>query len=96
MSHQEFHIVRGDRSGVFFGRIVERHDREVTLTDCRRVWYWDGAASLSQLAAEGVKMPQNCRIAVPVQELTVLDAIELLCCTDEAVANIKAVPEWKR
>ena len=51
MDRQKFYIVRGDRSGVFFGRIVERHDREVTLTDCRRVWYWDGAASLSQLAA---------------------------------------------
>lgn len=96
MSHQEFHIVRGDRSGVFFGRIVERHDREVTLTDCRRVWYWEGAASLSQMAAEGVKVPHACRISVSVQELTVLDAIELIRCTDAAVENIKAVPEWKR
>lgn len=60
MEHQEYYIIRGDRSGVFFGQIVERKDREVTLTNCRRVWYWDGAASLSQLAAEGVKAPQSC------------------------------------
>ena len=96
MEHQEYYIIRGDRSGVFFGQIVERKDREVTLTNCRRVWYWEGAASLSQLAAEGVKAPQSCRIAMPVEELTVLDAIELIRCTDAAVANIKAVPEWKR
>ena len=96
MEHQEYYIIRGDRSGVFFGQIVERKDREVTLTNCRRVWYWDGAASLSQLAAEGVKAPQSCRIAMPVEELTVLDAIELIRCTDAAVGNIKAVPEWKR
>lgn len=96
MEHQEYYIIRGDRSGVFFGQIVERKDREVTLTNCRRVWYWDGAASLSQLAAEGVKAPQSCRIAMPVEELTVLDAIELIRCTDAAVDNIKAVPEWKR
>ena len=70
MEHQEYYIIRGDRSGVFFGQIVERKDREVTLTNCRRVWYWDGAASLSQLAAEGVKAPQSCRIAMPVEELT--------------------------
>ena len=95
-SNQEYHIIRGDRSGVFFGRITERKDREVTLTDCRRVWYWAGAASLSQLAAEGVKEPNSCRIAVPVEELTVLDAIELIRCTDAAVQNIKAVPEWRR
>ena len=96
MEHQEYYIIRGDRSGVFFGQIVERKDREVTLTNCRRVWYWDGAASLSQLAAEGVKAPQSCRIAMPVEELTVRDAIELIRCTDAAVDNIKAVPEWKR
>ena len=96
MEHQEYYIIRGDRSGVFFGQIVERKDREVTLTNCRRVWHWDGAASLSQLAAEGVKAPQSCRIAMPVEELTVLDAIELIRCTDAAVDNIKAVPEWKR
>lgn len=71
MEQQEYCIVRGDRSGVFFGQITERHDREVTLTNCRRVWYWEGAASLSQLAAEGVKEPMSCRIAVPVEELTV-------------------------
>ena len=96
MEHQKYYIIRGDRSGVFFGQIVERKDREVTLTNCRRVWYWAGAASLSQLAAEGVKEPQSCRIAMPVEELTVLDAIELIRCTDAAVVNIKAVPEWKR
>lgn len=37
MEHQEYYIIRGDRSGVFFGQITERHDREVTLTNCRRV-----------------------------------------------------------
>ena len=36
MEHQEYYIIRGDRSGVFFGQIVERKDREVTLTNCRR------------------------------------------------------------
>ena len=96
MEHQEYYIIRGDRSGVFFGQIVERKDREVTLTNCRRVWYWAGANSLSQLAAEGVKEPLSCRISMQVEELTVLDAIELIRCTDAAVENIKAVPEWKR
>lgn len=29
-------IVRGDRSGVFFGELVERNGSEVKLTNCRR------------------------------------------------------------
>lgn len=46
-------IVRGDRSGVFFGTLRERNGQEVVLADCRRLWYWDGAASISQLAVDG-------------------------------------------
>lgn len=46
----QYYIVRSDRAGVFFGRIKERNGSEVTMTDVRRIWYWYGAASLSQLA----------------------------------------------
>ena len=92
---KQYYIIRGDRSGVFFGRIKARDGREVTIQDCRRLWYWDGAASISQLATEGVKAPKNCKFTVTVNELTILDAIELIPCTDAAVTSIQAVPEWK-
>lgn len=91
----KFYIIRGNRSGVFFGQIKERNGREVTMANVRRLWYWDGAASLSQLANEGVKSPQNCKFTVTVDEIVILDAIELLPCTITAEANIKAVQEWK-
>lgn len=93
--NSKYYIIRGDRSGVHFGHIEERNGREVKIADCRRLWYWDGAASLSQLANEGVKAPRNCKFAVTVSEVTVLDAIEILACTDAAVESINGVPEWK-
>lgn len=93
---EKYYIIRGDRSGVFFGTIENRTGREVTIRNCRRLWYWDGAASLSQLAATGTAAPENCKFTVIVDELTVLDAIELIPCTNEAVASINAVPVWKR
>ena len=49
-------IIRGDRSGAEFGTLVAQNGREVTLHNVRRLWYWDGAASLSQLAKDG-KLP---------------------------------------
>lgn len=52
-------IVRGDRSGVFFGTLVKKDGHEVTLENCRRLWYWDGAASISQLAVDGTTIPEN-------------------------------------
>ena len=90
-----YYIVRGDRSGVFAGNIKYRAGREVTLTNVRRLWYWSGAASLSQLALEDVKNPGSCKFTMTVPELVVLDAIELIPCSADAEANIKAVPVWK-
>ena len=88
-------IVRGDRSGVFFGNLKERNGQEVTLTDCRRLWYWSGAASISQIAAEGVKNPDECKFTMSVSEIIILDAIEIIPCTKEAIQNINSVKAWK-
>ena len=89
-------IIRGDRSGVFFGTITKKEGREVTLEKCRRLWYWDGAASISQLATEGTTEPSECKFTVTVDQIVILDAIEIILCTDKAIKSIEAVSEWKR
>lgn len=89
-------IVRGDRSGVFFGVLAEHSGSQVTLTNCRRIWYWDGAASISQLAFDGTCKPDNCKFTVTVPELTLLDAIEIIPCSDKAIKSIECVKVWKR
>lgn len=88
-------IVRGDRSGVFFGTINERNGREVTLSNCRRIWYWEGAASLSQLAVDGTSSPSGCKFTVTVPEIVILDAVEIITCTDKAINSIENVWVWK-
>jgi hypothetical protein len=88
------YIIRGDRSGVFYGEIAERNGQEVTIKNCRRLWYWSGAASLSELALSGVKNPLECKFTVTVDSLTILDAIELIPATEVAVASIDGVPVW--
>lgn len=92
---EQYYIVRCDRAGVFAGNIKERNGREVTITNVRRLWYWDGAASLSQMAVDGVKKPRNCKFTVTVPEIVVLDAVEILACSDRAEKSIREVPEWK-
>ena len=88
-------IVRGDRSGVFAGTLESIEGQQVVLTDCRRLWYWAGAASISQIAKNGVKSPSSCKFTVTVGQIAILDAIEVIPTTAAAEANIKAVPEWK-
>ena len=88
-------IVRGDRSGVFFGTLVEKNGSEVELKDCRRLWYWDGAASLSEMAVSGVKNGPKCKFSVIVPEMEIMDVIEIIPCTEKAVKSIESVKIWK-
>ena len=92
-----WYIIRCDRAGVFFAHVSEWNpvDAVARLTDCRRLWYWDGAASLSQLAMEGVSKPGNCKFTVTVPEMIVGGVIELIPCTDKAAESIRRVKEWR-
>ena len=88
-------IIRADRAGVFFGTLVKKEGSEVELKDCRRIWYWNGAASISELALSGVSHPQNCKFSVVVPSITILGVIEIIPCTKKAIDNIESVPVWK-
>jgi hypothetical protein len=89
-------IVRGDRSGVFFGTLAAKEGKEVKLLKCRRLWYWDGAASISQIATDGTNRPGNCKFTVTVDEIIITDAIEIILCTEKAADKIEKVAEWKK
>ena len=89
-------IVRTYSAGVFAGTIKSMKGKEVVLTDARRIWYWSGAASLSQLAVDGTKDPGNCKFPVAVPEILLMEAIEIIPTTDAARESIQAVPVWAK
>jgi len=89
-------IVRTYSAGVFAGILESRNGREVVMCDTRRIWHWDGAASLSQLAMEGTKKPENCKFPCPVDRVELLEVIEILTTTSEAETSIRGVPVWKK
>lgn len=89
-------IVRADRAGAFFGTLKEKNGSEVTLTNCRRLWYWDGAASLSQLAVDGTHAASSCKFTVVVPEIVILGVIEIIPCSKAAIKSIEGVDEWKK
>ena len=96
MNNKQDYIVRCDRAGVFFGKIKERNGSEVTMTEVRKIWSWDGACAVEQLAQDGTKAPGNCRFTVTIPEMTVLGAIQIIPCTDDASVSLRGVKEWKR
>ena len=88
-------IIRTYSAGVFAGTLVSRKGKEVVLKNARRLWYWSGAASLSQMAVNGTSKPESCKFPVEVSSITLTEAIEILPVTKEAQKSIASVPVWK-
>jgi len=96
MKKRSYVIVRTYSAGVFAGYLDSRKGQEVKLSHARRLWYWSGAASLSQLAMEGVSDPNNCKFPCEVDSVEPLEAIEILSVTVKAKKSIASVPIWKK
>jgi len=92
---EDYYIIRARGAGVFFGNIRERDGGEVTMTNARRIYYWSGATELCQLAAEGVKDPDNCKFTMTVDEVILLDVVEIQKCTCMAEESLRGVKVWK-
>ena len=92
-------VIRCIEAGVFYGTVIEKENTpsgvECTIKNCRRIWHWDGAASLSQLAMEGVSKPENCHFSVVVPEMAVIGVIEIIPASEQAIKSIESVPIWK-
>ena len=91
----QIYMVRTLSAGVFFGEIVGRNGQEVVMENARRVWFWAGAATLSQLAMEGTKKPTECKFPCAVSEVTLMEAIEIIPMTEMAVESLRSVLEWR-
>ena len=98
MSRQKLRyvIVRTYSAGVFAGKLESRIGQEVVLLNARRIWYWSGAASLSQLAMEGTSNPSGCKFPCEVSRIELLQAIEIIDVTAKARKSISEVPVWKK
>ena len=87
-------IVRTYSAGVFAGYLESRDGKEGVMLQARRIWYWSGAASLSELAMKGVSKPDDCKFPCIVDKITLTEIIEIIECTKEAKKSITDVPVW--
>jgi hypothetical protein len=92
-------LVRSYAAGVHFGILESERFTEagkvVVLLNTRRAHFWSGAASLSQMALEGVKNPEKCRFSVELPEIEIVNVIETIPISPQALSNLKNVPVWK-
>ncbi len=94
MDQDKYFIVRADRAGVFFGKIKEQTDTSVTMTDVRKIHYWERAAAVEEISQNGVG--GGSRLTVVVPEMKISNPIQVIACSEKATETLKAWPVWKR
>lgn len=96
LNGMKYVMVRTYSAGVFTGYLESREGREVVLRKARRIWYWDGAASLSQLATKGTSKPENCKFPCEVDRVELLEVVEIIDITKKAQKSIQEVEIWEK
>ena len=96
LNGMEYLLVRTESAGVFAGYSKGVCDNSfIVLYRARRIWYWAGAASLSQLAIDGTAKPDECKFPEAVEKVKLFEVIEILYPTAKAQKSIEGVPIWK-
>ena len=89
----KFVLIRTYSAGVHFGTLIERNGKEVLLKNARRLWSWNGALSLSEVAMKGVKI-ETSKISVPVDEILITEATEIILVSK--TSNLPGNEEYKK
>jgi hypothetical protein len=92
---RDYVIIRTRSAGVFAGNLKSRKGTEVVLLNARRLWYWAGAASLSQLAMSGVSRPDDCKFPEEMSKVILPEVIEIIDVSEKAEQSIKGVKVWQ-
>ena len=91
-------LIRSYASGVHFGKLESYTDtlagRVVELSNSRRVHYWEGAASLSQMANDGVNQTES-RISQVLPSITIVNVIEIIPLSEKAIENLENTRIWQ-
>lgn len=88
-------IIRCTNAGVFFGTVDAVEDGyAVKLSNVRKLWYWEGAAAVEELAVNGVKNPGNCKFTLVVSSMVVTEAVQIIPVTGKAADSLEAVKDW--
>ena len=96
----ELVMIRSYASGVFYGYLKEKKAElngvNITLVNARRIHYWDGACSLTQLAIDGTVAPTNCRITDAITSQWIANVIEILPISNKSQKILDGVKPWKK
>ena len=83
----KFCVVRCKDAAVHCGIVAGINGRTVLIHNARKLWQWKGANTVNEVALHGVD-EEFTRLSEPVDAILVLDACEVIPCTEKAQANL--------
>lgn len=84
-------VIRTFGAGVHCGVLAARCGTEVALTDARRIWHWEGANTIHEIALHGVDRASQVSEAVPAIVLPL--ATEVVPCSPEGEKSLRGA-KW--
>lgn len=84
-------VVRTTNAGVHTGILVGRLGQEVLLEQSRRIWNWQGANTISEIALHGIA--KSSKVAEQVDAVWLAGAIEIHPCTAKAEKILRGL-KW--
>lgn len=96
---KKFYIIRADKAGVFMAKIESLDNGTAVCNSARRLYYWEGALDVTQIAAHGVARPGSCKFSVQLgteDKSTIFNLIEFHPASEKAITSINSVKEWTR
>ena len=87
-------IARIERAGVFHGTLDYIDNDILRLKDARRIYYWNGALSVTDIAAKGIT---GGKVTIPVTTVEFMsdNVVELNECSEDASKAIEEIKPWK-
>lgn len=82
-------ILRTTSAGVHVGLLAhwDAANREAHLLDARRIWQWEGANTLHEVAVSGIAM-SGSRVSQPIPQCAIMDVIEVLPVYEAAFSSL--------
>jgi hypothetical protein len=96
MKTKQKYIVRTDRAGVFYGEVKSKTKDAIVMTNVRKIFYWNGACAVEELALNGTKLPNDCKLTVTIPEMEIASPIQIIPCSKESVKILNSIAIWKK
>lgn len=92
-----FVLVRTESAGVHVGIVKDYNDETgvITLTQSRRIHYWKGACSCTEIALNGIADTADSRIALILPIIKLRGWIEIIPMTKKAAKCLMEAPTWE-